>query len=89
MRFFNLEKQKNASLFNITMLQQELGNAYKVVFRSDNEIVGLPVAFHHDANAGLVMKASKIKVVAISLSKDGHQVVSFFHNLFLTDSIQT
>ena len=72
------------------MLQQELGNAYEVVFRIDDEVIGAPVAFHHEANASLTMKAGEIKVVAVSLSKDAHKVVFFFHNLlFLTDSIQT
>ena len=65
------------------MLQQEPGNAYEVVFRSDDEVVGAPIAFHHDANAGLAMKTGKIKVVAVSLSINAHKVVFFFHNLLV------
>ena len=65
------------------MLQQKLGNAYEVVFRSDDEVVGAPIAFHHDANDGLAIKAGKIKVVAVSLSINTHKVIFFFHNLLV------
>lgn len=65
------------------MLQQELGNVSEVVFRSDNEVIGAPIAFHREPNASLAMKSGKIKVVAASLPKDGHQVISFFHNLLV------
>ena len=88
MRYFNLAKQKTASLLDIAVLQQEFGNAYEVIFRIDDEVVGAPIAFHHDANASLTMKTGKIKVVAVSLSINAHKIVFFFHNLlFLTDSI--